>query len=215
MCGIPKDACTDAGTWHLRCTSLFSCSCSHTYTCTYGLVTTRTCIHAARHHVPIQPCCSFSHAHTLMHNYLFTCVIASPHSVRADWSQAHPMLTHKATGRNRYPQSHSDIPTHAPVRADRHHTSTNAHMHKHDTCPQWLCTHAQTLPYRAYNTCLAHIHTHAAAHALVHARSYRRAAGEPTHSLTQACSHSLTFHRDLSNGFYDSQTGHGHTRVVG
>lgn len=114
-------------------------------------------------------------------------------------------------------QSHSDIPTHAPVKADRHdHLSTNAHMHKHDTGPHLLCTHAQTLCYDcASNTCLAHIYTHAAAHTLVHACSYKHAVGEPTHSLTQACSHSLTFHRDLSNSFYDSQTGHGHTRVVG
>lgn len=160
-----------------------------------------------------------THTHALMHDYLFTCIIVSPHSSCADQTvTGSPHADRQRHEQEQVPtQSHSDIPTHAPVKADRHnHVSTNAHMHERDTCPHLLCIHAQTPCYdRAPNTCLAHIYTHAAARTLVHARSYKHAVGEPTHSLTQACSHSLTFHRDLSNGFYDSQTGHGHTRVVG
>lgn len=142
--------------------------------------------------MPVQPRCSSSRARTLMHDYLFTCIIVSPRASRADQSRAHPMQTRRDTSRNRYPQSPSDIPTHAPATADRHdHVSTSAHVHKHDTCPHLLCTHAQRRCCCAYNTCLARIYTRAAAHTPVHARSSKHAQSGNPRTRSRRRAHTL------------------------
>jgi len=162
VCGIPKATCTDPSTRRSRCTGLSSRSCPHPYACTYGLVTPRTYTHAVRepHAHPatllLLPC-----THTLVHGCLFTCITAPPPTPHGQIKrpQAHPVQSQIQEQKQGPTQSRRDMPTHAPVKADTHdHVSTDAHMHEHDTCPQLLCTHAQTLWYdRAPNACRARL----------------------------------------------------------
>lgn len=160
------------------------------------------------------------HAHTttVLLPCARTCPAASPRSARADQPVAG--APHADTQRHQQKQGRSqarcDAPAHAPVQADSHgHVPTDAHMHNG---PRAHAGFAGVLgrsvtavrPARALHIHPAGGSSHAGARALLQPR--RRG----THALARAaCSHSLTFHRDLSNGFYDSQTGHGHTRVVG
>lgn len=171
------------------------------------------------------PACPYSHfALTHMHTHsctttFFSCTITS-HIHYKQISHGLTSCRHTKMRAGTAPliptQCHGDTGAHALAKAHRHNTDllvltcTNT-THAHAGCARML-RHPRTTTHPA----VPRTRTHGRSSSLiVFALLQTCTVGGPTHSLTQACSHSLTFHRDLSNGFYDSQTGHGHTRVVG
>lgn len=143
------------------------------------------------------PSCPYSHvvdsrAHTPMHDKRASCLTTSPHSPRAAQSRARPMQAHKATGRTQLTHVQPRDDTHscageglqAPPRIHKCSHARTRHV------PTALCTRAQTLREdHAPNTCLARLCTRAAAHALVHARSYKHASSGNPRTRSRSCAH--------------------------
>ena len=131
------------------CMYIRACNTTDLHTCSQGA----TCPSS---HVAPSP--MHTHARARLPFYMHHCPPPTPHG-QIKRPQAHPVQSQIQEQKQGPTQSRRDMPTHAPVKADTHdHVSTDAHMHEHDTCPQLLCTHAQTLWYdRAPNACRARL----------------------------------------------------------
>lgn len=134
------------------------------------------------------PACSHSHAapspvhtHTRAPFDMHSCV-----PTLLACGSASPRLSpcrHRDTSRTRSPQPHGDVPTHAPASTGRHgHGSASAPMRKHHIC----FAHMLRRPVpTAHPTRAWHIQNPCSGCARTFLQTCT--AGDPTHSLTQAC----------------------------
>lgn len=166
------------------------CLPAHAHIRIYILACTTTDVRTCRQ----APSCPYSHvadsrAHTPMHDKRASCLTTSPHTPRAAQVTGSP---HAGTQSHGQDTTHTHAATHsctgeglqAPPRIHKCSHARTGHV------PTALCTRAQTLREdHAPNTCLARLCTRAAAHALVHARSYKHASSGNPRTRSRSCAH--------------------------